>query len=82
LAIISIQVEYEFELVDQGSKIKKGPPFSVLINGIYLEGARWDQNSRILCESVPKIHYDLLPPIRLCPKKKPAGNKNIFNLLT
>ena len=54
------------------TKTKKPPPFSVLIGGIYLEGARWDSKSKLLSESLPKIHHDPLPLIRLCPKKKPV----------
>ena len=51
------QVEYDFELVDSSDeKVKK--PFCVLIGGIYLEGARWDPEKKLLAESFPKLHHN------------------------
>jgi len=46
------------------SQPSKAPPTTVIIGGVYLEGARWDQSKKMLAESLPKIHYDLLPAIR------------------
>lgn len=48
-----------------GQDKRKKTPFSVLIDGIYLEGARWDHEKKMLAESLPKIHHDVLPPLRL-----------------
>jgi len=38
-----------------------------LLQGLYVEGARWDRERMILNESLPKILYDSLPVICLVP---------------
>jgi len=84
LELFYLQVEYDFELVDKSDeKVKK--PFCVLIGGIYLEGARWDPEKKLLAESFPKLHHDQLPAIRLCPRRKrdsveaAESKKNVYS---
>jgi dynein heavy chain len=40
------------------------------IKGLFLEGARYDRKSRKLAESQPKILFDPMPVIWICPAKR------------
>ncbi len=40
------------------------------IKGLYLEGARYDRKTRKLAESQPKILFDAMPVIWICPAKR------------
>jgi len=40
------------------------------INGLYLEGARWDEEKGTLAESFPKVLIYNMPDIQLIPKVK------------
>lgn len=56
------------------------PEDGVIVYGMYLEGARWDRERKVLGESLPKILTDALPCMRLVPmetKSKPDRPKYI-----
>ncbi|KNC99985.1 amino acid adenylation domain-containing protein [Spizellomyces punctatus DAOM BR117] len=46
------------------------PEEGAYINGIFLEGARWDIEENSIVESYPRVLYDALPIIRLKPGEK------------
>uniref|UniRef100_A0A8C3L813 Dynein axonemal heavy chain 3 n=1 Tax=Chrysolophus pictus TaxID=9089 RepID=A0A8C3L813_CHRPC len=53
-----------FEFEDTMEKI---PEDGAYVKGLFLEGARWDRESSMIGESLPKILYDPLPIIWLKP---------------
>ena len=46
-------------------EIVESPEDGVIVFGLYLEGARFDQQRSLVVESRPGIMYDLLPAIHL-----------------
>jgi len=48
----------------------KAPDDGAYIKGLYLEGARYDRKTRKLAESQPKILFDTMPVIWICPAKR------------
>lgn len=48
---------------------------TVFLQGLFLEGARWNRETRLLDESKPKIMFDVLPIIWLKP-----GIKSEFDI--
>lgn len=48
----------------------KKAPEGEYVNGLFLEGARWDADKKTLTEAYPRILYDVLPIIWLSPIEK------------
>ena len=49
------------------------------VNGLFMEGARWDRQRMVIGESLPKILFDPLPVIRLRPgKMSDFKHENIY----
>uniref|UniRef100_A0A674GZT8 Dynein axonemal heavy chain 3 n=1 Tax=Taeniopygia guttata TaxID=59729 RepID=A0A674GZT8_TAEGU len=59
-------IGFEFE-VRKMQKNFKMPEDGAYVRGLFLEGARWDRESLVIGESLPKILYDPLPIIWLKP---------------
>uniref|UniRef100_A0A8C3MH56 Uncharacterized protein n=1 Tax=Geospiza parvula TaxID=87175 RepID=A0A8C3MH56_GEOPR len=59
-------IGFEFE-VRKMQKSFKMPEDGAYVRGLFLEGARWDRESLVIGESLPKILYDPLPIIWLKP---------------
>jgi dynein heavy chain len=67
------RLSFEFAFMDQYSQqdvlhINERPHDGCYIYGLYLEGARWDNKSHMLSESLPKELYTDVPLIHLVPK--------------
>uniref|UniRef100_A0A8C8BKI7 Dynein axonemal heavy chain 3 n=1 Tax=Otus sunia TaxID=257818 RepID=A0A8C8BKI7_9STRI len=60
-------VGFEFEVMKQEHTMEKMPEDGAYVRGLFLEGARWDRESLVIGESLPKILYDSLPIIWLKP---------------
>ncbi|KAI9224435.1 dynein heavy chain and region D6 of dynein motor-domain-containing protein [Blastocladiella britannica] len=67
LAIDLVALEY---LVQAGSTMGVRPEEGVFVNGIYMEGARWDGNTHAIAESHTKLLYDALPVLWLKPGER------------
>uniref|UniRef100_A0A8C3KFB9 Dynein axonemal heavy chain 3 n=1 Tax=Calidris pygmaea TaxID=425635 RepID=A0A8C3KFB9_9CHAR len=60
-------IGFEFEVMKQEHTMEKMPEDGAYVRGLFLEGARWDRESLVIGESLPKILYDSLPIIWLKP---------------
>uniref|UniRef100_A0A803XM02 Dynein axonemal heavy chain 3 n=1 Tax=Meleagris gallopavo TaxID=9103 RepID=A0A803XM02_MELGA len=60
-------IGFEFEVLKQEDTMEKIPEDGAYVKGLFLEGARWDRESSVIGESLPKILYDPLPIIWLKP---------------
>jgi dynein heavy chain len=63
-------LDFKFEIFDGTTEnIDEGPEDGVIIYGLYMEGARWNEDSRLLDDSRKGEMYTLLPPVHFIPEK-------------
>ena len=66
--ILAVKIPLSYSLqVQKQSNIKKPPKDGCFINGLFLEGARWDYEEWTLVEARNKELFSKMPPIHLIP---------------
>uniref|UniRef100_A0A3Q1B603 Dynein axonemal heavy chain 12 n=1 Tax=Amphiprion ocellaris TaxID=80972 RepID=A0A3Q1B603_AMPOC len=65
---------FDFEVlpIDESNT---APEDGVYINGLFLDGARWDKISGALAEQLPKVLFDLMPIIWIKPTEKKSSDQ-------
>ncbi|CAF1560791.1 unnamed protein product, partial [Didymodactylos carnosus] len=58
---------FEFDVLNDDANTEHKPEDGAFIQGLYLEGARWNRTTRVLDEPLPKVLFDVLPTMWLKP---------------
>jgi dynein heavy chain len=62
-------VVFDFEMLSK-EKRHKGPENGVYTYGLFLEGARWDAEEKVLAECLPKVLFVPAPIMHWMPYRK------------
>ena len=68
-------LNFKFHIHDGwAADVKESPEDGIICYGLYMEGARWDREKRLMAGSIPGEMYEELPPIHFEPavRHKPA----------
>ncbi|CAJ1083860.1 dynein axonemal heavy chain 3 [Xyrichtys novacula] len=60
-------IGFEFEVTKEETHMEEKPEDGAYVQGLFMEGARWDRENMVIGESLPKILFDSLPIIKLKP---------------
>ncbi|XP_072168572.1 dynein axonemal heavy chain 3-like [Diadema setosum] len=61
---------FQFSVTSYEETVNTKPEDGAFIQGLFLEGCRWDRQAMVLAESLPKVLFDTIPIIWLMPGKK------------
>lgn len=75
IAIDALVVGCEIMSMDKEA-YKTPPPYGVYIYGLFMEGARYDRNSKMMAESIPNELFDKMPVIWLKPMRREEYKPN------
>lgn len=67
---------FEFEVTDEEHDMNSKPEDGVYVKGLFMEGARWDRENKVVGESLPKMLYDTVPIIWLKPGETAEFKEN------
>lgn len=56
-----------FQITKEETHMDEKPEDGAYVQGLFMEGARWDRENMVIGESFPKILFDSLPIIKLKP---------------
>eukprot|EP00794_Sanderia_malayensis_P006876 gene6876-7651_t len=59
---------FAFEITDNDTLMDNKPDDGSYVNGLFMEGAKWDREKHVIGESAPKVLFDQMPIIWLKPK--------------
>ncbi|KAG6450409.1 hypothetical protein O3G_MSEX006575 [Manduca sexta] len=71
------QLAFHYE-VQRTFVLEEPPEEGVYIRGLFMEGARWNNEDYYIDESYPKILYDEFPPVWLIPLKREDIPTDVF----
>lgn len=70
---------FDFIVIPRNSSqydLTKPPPDGCYINGLYLDGAKWDDQKLYINDQDPKVLYCLMPSFWLVPKEQKAMDED------
>jgi len=67
IPIDTLNFRYEFRREETGADVVEAPVDGVLIDGFFLDGARWDRDAQQIADSHHKVMFDTLPVIHFMP---------------
>jgi dynein heavy chain len=58
---------WTFKVLRRSASDFQKPPTGCLVYGLFIDGARWDDNEGVIAESLPKVLFDSIPHIHIVP---------------
>jgi len=71
------QCIWNFTVLHPSNKDPEAPQYGAYINGLFLDGARWDEDRMVLTDSFPKVLWAEMPFIWLLPTTKSEDTKPV-----
>jgi len=68
IAIDQLDFAFTIQEAELPEEIEEAPEQGVYINGLFLDGARWDRENEIITDQLPSKMIETMPVIHFCPK--------------